>query len=189
MQYLHSKRFVHRDLKPSNILVKPLNKTSGYMTIKLRNFGIAKPYNHIAISSLQTTNKGTPMYASLEMIFGPSTSMQKKNKNPKLLTMVDVWSFAMICSKILSSQSPFKEGSKASVQNNIKNSNFWPILPKDCLVYLCFCITYCWEYYPNDWPKFFNLCTMLNLAKIVSLGITCLASCGQLFSHEQCLYN
>jgi serine/threonine protein kinase len=56
MQYLHSKRFVHRDLKPSNILVKPLNKSSGYMTIKLTNFGMVKPYNHSVISSLQTTN-------------------------------------------------------------------------------------------------------------------------------------
>ncbi len=35
----------------------------------------------------------------------------------------------------------------------------------------------------------FDLCTMLNLAKIVSLGTTCLASCEQLFLHEQCLCN
>jgi hypothetical protein len=38
-------------------------------------------------------------------------------------------------------------------------------------------------------PKFFNLCTMLKLARIVNLGIICLASCEQLFSHEQYLYN
>lgn len=57
------------------------------------------------------------------------------------------------------------------------------------IVQFTYCITYYWEYYPSDWPKFFNLCTMLNLAKIVSLGITCLASYEQLFSHEQCLYN
>jgi len=55
------------------------------------------------------------MYASLEMIFGPSTSMQKKSRDPKLPTMIDVWSFAMICSKILSSQSPFKGEPKASL--------------------------------------------------------------------------
>jgi hypothetical protein len=55
------------------------------------------------------------MYALLVMIFGPSTSMQKKKRNPKLLTMVDVWSFAMICSEILSTQSPFKGESKASL--------------------------------------------------------------------------
>jgi hypothetical protein len=54
------------------------------------------------------------MYASLEMIFGPSTSMQKKNIDPKLPTMIDVWSFAMICSKIMSNQSPFKGEPKAS---------------------------------------------------------------------------
>jgi hypothetical protein len=55
------------------------------------------------------------MYALFEMIFGPSTSMQKKSINPKLLIMVDVWSFAMICSEILSSQSPFKGELKASL--------------------------------------------------------------------------
>jgi hypothetical protein len=33
------------------------------------------------------------------------------------------------------------------------------------------------------------LCTMLKLARIVNLGIICLASCEQLFSHEQYLYN
>jgi serine/threonine protein kinase len=174
MQYLHNKKpkkIVHRDLKTSNILVQPLaDNSQGYVHVKLADFGISKFYNMSETSSSLTFRKGTSVYAAPEVFNQQSKygSSMGSNLPPK----IDVWSFAMVCSEILTGTMPFAGEPKVNLHAKIEeNDEFRPPLPSDCPEDLRFCITRCWECDPRKRPTFVEICKMLKIAKAQSLGI------------------
>jgi serine/threonine protein kinase len=170
MRYLHSKKprkIVHRDLKTSNILVQPnINNAEGYVLVKLADFGTSKFYNRTETPSVQTSEKGTTMYA---------LHLRCSNRNQCVETIpskfppkADVWSFAMICSEILTGKVPFNNIPRATLHDEIKKSGIRPDLPPDCRGDLHFCITSCWDQNPTKRPTFVEVCKMLKLAKAAS---------------------
>ncbi|CAK9271909.1 unnamed protein product [Sphagnum jensenii] len=173
MRYLHKKKpkkIVHRDLKTSNILVQPLaDNSQGYVHVKLADFGISKFYNMSETSSSLTFRKGTSVYAAPE-VFNEQSKYGSKSSN--LPPKIDVWSFAMVCSEILTGTVPFDGEPKVNLHAKIEeNDDFRPPLPSDCPEDLRFCITRCWECNPRERPTFVEICKMLKMAKAQSLGI------------------
>jgi serine/threonine protein kinase len=169
MYYLHNKKLkkiVHSDLKTSNILVQPLADSSeGYVHVKLADFGMSKP------SSPLTFKRATSVYAAPEVFNLESKHGNKRSTN--LLPKIDVWSFAMVCSEILTGTMPFDGEPEVNLLYYIieENNEFRPHLPSDCPEDLRFCITRCWECDPQKRPEFGEVCKMLKLAKAQSLGI------------------
>jgi hypothetical protein len=173
MRYLHNKKpkkIVHRDLKTSNILVQPLvDNSQGYVHVKLADFGISKFYNRSETSSPFTLKKGTTVYAAPE-VFNQQSKYGSNSSN--LPPKIDVWSFAMVCSEILTGTMPFDGQPKVNLHAKIEeNDEFRPPLPSDCPEDLRFCITRCWECNPQKRPTFVEICKMLKIAKAQSLGI------------------
>jgi tRNA A-37 threonylcarbamoyl transferase component Bud32 len=183
MRYLHSKKprkIVHRDLKTSNILVQPnINNAEGYVLVKLADFGTSKFYNRTETPSVQTSEKGTTMYAAPEVF---KQKPVRANNTSKFPPKADVWSFAMVCSEILTGEVPFNNIPRATLHDEIKKSGIRPDLPPDCPEDLHFCITSCRDQNPTKRPTFVEVCKMLKLAKAASLGITRLDVHKLLFS-------
>ncbi len=183
MQYLHNNKIVHRDLKTSNILVD--DSTEGYVLVKLADFGLAKTYDRTHTVRTQTIG-GTTRYAAPEVNLVDGAMIHGTNTD-NFVTKPDVWSFAMVCSEILTGSIPFDGmGVKQSeIHDKIADPNFRPLLPNDpCLDYLRFCITSCWSHDQEKRPNFSTICQMLKLAKVLSLGVTSFDTCKSLFSRN-----
>jgi hypothetical protein len=182
MRYLHnkkSKKIVHRDLKPKNILVQPNIDSEGYLQVKLADFGISKFYNMTETPSLQTPEKGTSAYAAPEVF---KQKQEPADRTLKFPPKADVWSFAMVCSEILTGEMPFHDISRVTLHDDIKKLGIRPNLPSDCPRDLYLCITSCWDLNPKKRPTFVEVCNMLNLVKAASLGVTRLDVHKLLFS-------
>jgi serine/threonine protein kinase len=105
-----------------------------------------------------------------------------EKKSPKFPPKADVWSFAMVCSEILTGQPPFASEPRATLHAKIVNEGVRPQLPENCPDYLCFCITHCWELSEKKRPDFSSICRYLMLAKTKSLGIIPFDISNHLFS-------
>jgi serine/threonine protein kinase len=76
------------------------------MQVKLADFGESKFYNKTETSSLQMHMVGTHVYAAPEVF---TQEVVLDNNNPKFPSKADVWSFAMVCSEILTGEQPCKD--------------------------------------------------------------------------------
>ncbi|XP_073396919.1 uncharacterized protein [Physcomitrium patens] len=164
MCYLHDMHIAHRDLKPENILVnivesKIKNKIVRHAIVKVIDFGMSKI--EVGRNSIATENNyiyGTPKYMAPEAL---------KNRFQTMAMCpfeADVYSFAMICSKILSKKDPFYDalGMKDILERIEKGERLK--LPSNCddLIEL---IRECWRLNPLHRPKFATICERLNLLK------------------------
>jgi tRNA A-37 threonylcarbamoyl transferase component Bud32 len=119
MRYLHNQKIVHRDLKTSNILVEPITGCfEGYLHVKLADFGTAKPYNMTETFSKQTPGQGTRVYAAPELLFD-KPMVDQELKSPNFPPKADVWSFAMVCSEILTGEPPFEGEKRLTLRDKI----------------------------------------------------------------------
>ncbi|CAK9223111.1 unnamed protein product [Sphagnum troendelagicum] len=191
MRYLHNKKpdkIVHRDLKTSNILVRPLtDRSQGYVHVKLADFGISKIYNMSVTSSPMTLKKGTTVYSAPEIFnYQSKYGSDSSNLPPK----IDVWSFSMVCSEILTGIAPYHGHQKMNLHAKIEEvDDFRPPLPSDIPEDLRYCITRCWECDPRKRPTFTEICKMLKTAKAQSLGIIHFTSSKRLASINQTTVN
>ncbi len=191
MRYLHNKKpkkIVHRDLKTSNILVQPLaDNSQGYVHVKLADFGISKFYNMSETSSSLTFRKGTSVYAAPEAF---NQQSKHGSNSSKLPPKIDVWSFSMVCSEILTGTAPYHDEPKTNLHAKIEEmDHFRPPLPSDIPEDLLSCITRCWECDPRKRPTFIEICKMLKTAKAQSLGIIHFTSSKRLASINQTTVN
>jgi serine/threonine protein kinase len=114
-------------------------------------------------------NKGTSVYAAPEIFNHQSKYGSDSSKLPP---KIDVWSFSMVCSEILTGREPFPGEPKTNLHAKIEEmDHFRPPLPSECPEDLRNCITRCWECDPRKRPTFIEICKMLKIAKAQSLGI------------------
>jgi hypothetical protein len=168
MQYLHDKQIVHRDLKSSNILVDSVDCSGkGYLRVKVADFGLAKIKAASATYSLQTKNVGTTRWMAPELL---TSSDQRESSEPtpqelRYPFMVDVYSYAITCSEILTGHLPFYELQNLSNLRERVKDGLRPQLPASvppCLVSL---IQRCWDAEASKRPKFSEICVELSHLK------------------------
>jgi serine/threonine protein kinase len=177
VRYLHSKNIVHRDLKPENILVNCDDSGPGSLMLappvehfwiaKVSDFGSAKEKMESMAYAGQTTNVGTTMFMAPEMYELEHGAKQPERFHPM---KTDVYSFALICFVVLTSESapfPFKELMNPTVKafkDRVRKGKR-PELPPNCPVYLSDLIEQCWDGNPVRRPDFHYICTELRRIK------------------------
>jgi serine/threonine protein kinase len=163
MEYLHGQQVVHRDLKPNNILVSPNTdpelSAEGYVEVKLADFGLAKTKVNTSSSMLHSRICGAATWRAPEGF--PDHKEQPRRFRPK---KADVYSFAIVCSQILSGQlyplgcSPVRLLERISSPQNER-----PFLPSDSNypAELLSLIKECWAPDPRKRPNFSTICSRL----------------------------
>jgi serine/threonine protein kinase len=104
MAYLNSMNIMHRDIKPQNILLKDI------YSIKLTDFGFAKYYKNIDLSS---TLCGSPIYMAPEIM-----------RLHKYDYKADIWSIGVVIYELLYNEFPYNANNQFELMNVIKQNNF-----------------------------------------------------------------
>jgi serine/threonine protein kinase len=168
MEYLHGKKVVHRDLKPHNILVSPFTSpelfaADGYAKLKLCDFGLAKS---IATSQSEQQSRvcGTRFWMAPEASPRGNAPVPLQYRTKE----ADVYSFAIVCSQILSGvDQPFPGPLNGFTDRISAPRNERPELPLN--VYpakLLDLINECWDPHPHQRPSFSVICKSLKDIKI-----------------------
>nr|XP_024393016.1 light-sensor Protein kinase-like [Physcomitrium patens]PNR42078.1 hypothetical protein PHYPA_016907 [Physcomitrium patens] len=131
MSYLHDMHIAHRDLKPDYILVnvvekKVMNKIVRYAIVKVIDFGISK----IEVGSNPEAIENNYIYGSTSYI-APEVLKKKYETMTMCPFDADVFSFAMVCCKILSKRDPFDDCKRTEILERIERGER-PELPPNC---------------------------------------------------------
>ena len=160
MFYLHDMNVAHRDLKPDNILVNSLNDpildSMGYVKVKLVDFGISKIEAQDAYEEPTGLNLGTTGFRAPETFVGYDDPLKHHVNAFKS----DVFSFAMVCSYILTRVIPFSQCMRSKVKESMQAGER-PSLPPDCPESLTSLIKDCWTFEPSERPTFQDICSRL----------------------------
>jgi tRNA A-37 threonylcarbamoyl transferase component Bud32 len=168
MEYLHGKKVVHRDLKPLNILVSPFTSpelltADGYAKLKLCDFGLAKSIV-TSQSEQQSQICGTRFWMAPEAYPRGDALVPLQYRTKE----ADVYSFAIVCSQILSgADAPFPSPWNGFIDRISAPRNERPELPLN--VYpanLLDLINKCWDPDPHQRPSFSVICKSLKEIKI-----------------------
>jgi serine/threonine protein kinase len=172
LKYLHSRRMVHRDLKSANILVAPLTAapeleySEAWLNAKLADFGLSKTKN--SITSRQTLNPGTRKWMAPELFGIPEDEIDNgsmERPGPRAHPFkADVYSFAIVCSEILTKQEPFPGVRLGGLLKHIRDGGR-PELPDGCPRRLASLIERCWDFEPLSRPDFPEICRELTYIK------------------------
>ncbi|KAG0605067.1 hypothetical protein M758_9G029000 [Ceratodon purpureus] len=154
MEYLHENGVVHRDLKSANILVRESHhrelRSEGYVDVKLTDFGLAK-MKVSDKSTVATGRMGTTQWSSPEVL-----GILPNSPKPRIdWKKADTYSFAVVCSEILTGQRPYSEiwaGTRSI--DSVISGELRPKLPKGCPPYLSEFLSRCWAHNPKDRPTF-----------------------------------
>jgi serine/threonine protein kinase len=151
--YLHDMQVAHLDLKPDNVLSSRKSKEDLCCIFKVMDYGTSQ----LEVCSNPKDPKpsmytiGTRGYMSPEVIKGSTT--------PLYPFQADVWSFAMICSEILSRKVPYSDVNPREFYDQISrlqgigDKSFRPDLPNNCEE-LTNLIEECWSQDPLQRPTF-----------------------------------
>ncbi|KAG0624531.1 hypothetical protein M758_3G254300 [Ceratodon purpureus] len=166
VKYIHSKHMAHRDLKPGNVLVNVEDRSSQSSarahSVKIADFGLTKTKDASRTNADRTFNTGTNRYMAPEIMKAVGDP-DKAVSNPK---KVDSYSFAIMCSEILTGEKPYGELAKrpGELKKEVKADNR-PNLSKDCPLRLKSLIQRCWAGNFHSRPLFPEICQELRYIK------------------------
>jgi len=165
MCYLHEQGIIHRDLKPENVLVSSSNVEplgiGKCMYVKVADFGLSKVnFDPSNPSMLSKEKAGTTIYRAPEMDSIGAIQSYK----------ADVYSFGIMCSKILSGKCPFEGIHKCELQDKVKGG-LRPYMPIN-FIDLVSLINECWNWDAHKRPGFPQICERLKNLKIHILSNT-----------------
>mmetsp|Transcript_6332 Transcript_6332/g.6586 ORF Transcript_6332/g.6586 Transcript_6332/m.6586 type:complete len:535 (+) Transcript_6332:39-1643(+) len=106
--YCHNLNIIHRDLKPENILIENEEKETGYLNIKVIDFGTAKIFDK---------NK------SEKKVIGSAYYIAPEVLNSKYNEKCDIWSCGVIMYILLSGKPPFG-GDDDEILDKIKRGKY-----------------------------------------------------------------
>ncbi|XP_024531133.1 probable LIM domain-containing serine/threonine-protein kinase DDB_G0286997 [Selaginella moellendorffii] len=143
MVYLHGKGVCYRDLKLENIMIDVQ-----YLELTLADFGHSKPrFDPLGDN---TCPVGTVSYMAPEVLAGITSG-----QDPGYGFSVDVFSFGIACSEIVSGQ-PLELTVPLTREERIERLRRGerPSLPESCHQKLKKLITQCWDFSPKNRPTF-----------------------------------
>jgi serine/threonine protein kinase len=195
LKYLHSRRIVHRDLKSANILVASLTaapelKGSGELCLiaKLSDFGLSKTKNSSTRYSHQSLNAGTRRWMAPEVFEIPQDEIDNGSMEPPDPRAhpfkADVYSFAIVCSEILTKKEPFPHVQPGDLLKHIRDGGR-PELPDGCPRRLASLIKRCWELEPRSRPGFPEICRELRYIKGLLLTGSAILSQNTITTHNR----
>jgi serine/threonine protein kinase len=194
LKYLHSKGIVHRDLKPAHILVAPLTaapeleySSEPCLNAKLAGFGMSKT-KHCARYSHQTLDVGTRKWMAPEVFEIPQEEIDNgsmKRPDPRAHPFkADVYSFAIVCSEILTKKLPFPDVLIGRLLKHIRDGGR-PELPDRCPRRLASLIKRCWQLEPRSRPDFPEICRELRYIKGLLLTGSAILSQNTITTHNR----
>lgn len=168
MAYLHEKKIIHRDLKPENIL---LDHWPGFkddeeqFTVKIADFGSCREnFNTDILTRELTGNRGTSVYMAPEV---KEVDPEGSTRTPlRYSKAADVYSFAMVCYKVLTGNDPNvrAKNAKQGKRPEVKPSSLCPPV----LVSL---MRRCWHNDPPQRPSFSKIVEFLTLVNSIVMII------------------
>lgn len=103
LDYIHGSQILHRDIKPSNVAVMPDG------TVKLLDFGIARPLGTDLHLTRTGALIGTPLYMAPEVIRGEAG----------VGVASDIYSFGVLAFQLLTGRLPFEAESQFSLLSKV----------------------------------------------------------------------
>ncbi|KAG0605822.1 hypothetical protein M758_9G090400 [Ceratodon purpureus] len=181
LRYIHSKGMAHRDLNPQNILLQYADPPPSSPAIvgafsvlenttivaKIADFGLTKMKNDSTGYGTHTLNTGTRRWMAPEiwkfadMLEEPAPSDRFYPKK------MDVFSFGIICSGILTGEEPYQVLPK-EIYKQMKEG-VRPDLPSRTPAMLAALVKKCWDENPRRRPEFSAICTELRFIKALLL--------------------
>jgi len=152
MRYLHSMNIIHRDLKFENILVLSISESESGVICKISDFGTARETDISNTltqtqSMTMTSNIGTPLYMSPEILSGQSRYSMK----------ADVYSYGIVLCAIWNQQIPYSDEVFKNVTEfitRIVNQEHRPSLKSDCPQPYIQLVSACLQSNPHSRPSF-----------------------------------
>ncbi|XP_065207956.1 fibroblast growth factor receptor homolog 1-like [Planococcus citri] len=146
MEYLASMKCIHRDLAARNVLV-----FDNYI-VKIADFGLARDIRHDYYYRQKTKGKLPVKWMA------PETLIQKR-----YTTQSDVWSFGVLLWEIMSFGSvPYMAYDDAEKLLEDIQSGYRMKKPDGCSIMMYSLMCKCWNYQPDDRPKFSEIIGDLN---------------------------
>jgi serine/threonine protein kinase len=164
--YLHDMQVAHLDLKPDNVLSSsiPMEDLDAHRIFKVMDYGTCQ------LEVLSNLENPEPSKYTIGTLGYMSPEMIKGNKAPLHPFRADAWSFAMICSEILSRKAPYDGLKPREFRDQISCTNgnnakcLRPNLPNN-FEELTNLIQECWSQDPLQRPTFSNICERLTSLK------------------------
>jgi serine/threonine protein kinase len=153
MKYLHEQDIVHGDLNATNILINrvpiPEMEEAGYVQAKVAGFGVS----------------GEPRTGTAGWMAPELFEEQNSQPNQEQFKASDIYSYAVTCFEILTSESPFAEAkNQAEVRAAVK-AGARPHLPDSLPTSLQSLIRRCWDANASNRPSFSEICAELRQCK------------------------
>jgi serine/threonine protein kinase len=158
------------------------------LNAKLADFGLSKTKNSSTRYSHQTLNTGTLKWMVPEVFGIP----QDENDNGSMELpdprahpfKADVYSFAIVCSEILTKKEPFRGVPLGGLLKHIRDGRR-PELPDGCPRRLASLIKRCWEFEPRSRPDFREICRELRYIKSLLLTGSAILSQNTITTHNR----
>ena len=179
MEYLHEKGVAHGDLEPNNILVKAVTpEMEGHVHVKVVDFGLSRTKLWRSRYSGERQGRGFGIrWKAPEQIscahFSENSDSDTDSEEEEMaskydssqefgaLAFADVYSFATICSYILTGEVPFRTSDTPKDLQDMINSGRTPDLPPLCPPPLKNLLQRCWNKEAADRPSFTKICQEL----------------------------